>query len=43
MLKKPLVIRKKLEDKIIHDIWRLFDTEKEKEERKKKKQNEKKY
>ena len=41
MLKKPLVIRNKLGDNIIHDIWRLFDAKKEKEERKKKKQNEK--
>ena len=46
--KKPKIIRDKLKDKIINDIWRLFDTEKEKrkkkkgkEDRKKKKQNEK--
>ena len=37
MGKKPKIIRNKLKDKIINDIWRLFDTEKEK----RKKQNEK--
>ena len=37
MRKKPKIIRNKLKDKIINDIWRLFDTEKEK----RKKQNEK--
>ena len=36
--KKPKKIREKLEDKIINDIWKLFDTEKEeiKEEAKQK-------
>ena len=40
MGKKPKIIWDKLKDKIINDIWRFFDNEKEKEERKKK-QNEK--
>ena len=35
-------IRNKLKDKIINDIWRLFETKKEKEDKKKQKQNEKK-
>ena len=39
MGKKPKIIRDRLKDKIINDIKRLFDYEKE--ERKKKKQNEK--
>ena len=34
MRKKPKIVRDKLKDKIINDIWRLIDTEKEKEERK---------
>ena len=34
MRKKPRIVRDKLKDKIINDIWRLIDTEKEKEERK---------
>ena len=34
MRKKPQIVRDKLKDKIINDIWRLIDTEKEKEERK---------
>ena len=34
MGKKSKIIRDKLKDKIISDIWRLFDTEEEKEERK---------
>ena len=41
MEKKPKIISDKLKDKIINDICRLFDSEKEKKERKKKKQNEK--
>ena len=40
MVKKPKVIRDKLKDKLINDIWILFDTAKEKQDRKKK-QNEK--
>ena len=36
MGKKAKLIRDKLNDKIINDIWRLFDIEKEKEDRKKK-------
>ena len=35
MKKKPKAIRDKLRDKIINDIWALFETEKEKENRKK--------
>ena len=34
MRKKPRIVRDKLKDKIINDIWRLIDTEKEKAERK---------
>ena len=34
MRRKPKIITDKLKDKIINDIWRLIDTEKEKEERK---------
>ena len=30
MGKKPNIITDKLKDKIINDIWRLFETEKEK-------------
>ena len=41
MEKKPKIISDKLKDKIINDICRLFDSEKEKKERKMKKQNEK--
>ena len=33
--KKPKIIRYKLKDKIITDIWTFFETEKEKEKRKK--------
>ena len=33
--KKPKIIRDKLKDKMIHDIWTLFEAEKEKEDRKK--------
>ena len=33
--KKPKIIRYKLKDKIIRDIWALLETEEEKEERKK--------
>ena len=29
MGKKPKIIRDKLKDKIINDIWTLFETEKE--------------
>ena len=31
MGKKPKIIRDKLKDEIINDIWTLFETEKEKE------------
>ena len=41
MGKKPKIIRDKLEDKIINDIFKLFEMEEEKEHRKKKNQNEK--
>ena len=37
MEKKQKIIRDKLKDKIINDIWRLFETGKEKEDRKKSK------
>ena len=40
-MKKPKIIRDKLEDKIINDICKLFETEEEKENRRKKKQNKK--
>ena len=40
MVKKPKIIRDKLKDKLINDIWILFDTAKEKQDRRKK-QNEK--
>ena len=33
--KKPKIIRYKLKDKIITDIWIFFETEKEKEKQKK--------
>ena len=33
--KKPKMIRDKLKDKIINDIWTLFQTEEKKEDRKK--------
>ena len=33
MGKKPKIIRDKLKDKIINDIWALFETEEEKEDR----------
>ena len=36
MGKKPNIIRDKLKDKIINNIWELFNIEKEKEDRKKK-------
>ena len=36
MGKKPKIIRDKLKDKIINNIWDLFNIEKEKEDRKKK-------
>ena len=35
MGKKQKIFRDKLKDKIINDIWTLFDTEEEKENRKK--------
>ena len=35
MGKKPKIIRDKLEDKIIHDILTIFETEEEKKDRKK--------
>ena len=35
MVKKLKIIRGKLKDKIIRDIWTIFETEQEKEERKK--------
>ena len=34
MGKKPKMIRDKLKDKIINDIWTLFEAEEEKKERK---------
>ena len=44
MGKKPKMIRDKLKDKIINDIWTLFEAEeekkKEKNQRKRKKHNE---
>ena len=40
MGKKPKIIRDKLKDKIINDIWELFETEEEKVDGKKKKHNE---
>ena len=40
--KKPKIIWYKLKDKIIRDIWTLFEKEEEKEDRKRKKHNEKK-
>ena len=33
--KKPKIIKDKLKDKIIDDIWILFEIEEEKEDRKK--------
>ena len=41
MGEKPKLIRDKLKDIKINDIWTIFETEKEKEDRKKKKRNEK--
>ena len=35
MAKKPKIIRDKLKDNIINDIWVLFETEEEKKDRKK--------
>ena len=35
MGKKPKMIRDKLKDKIINDIWTLFEKEEKKEDRKK--------
>ena len=36
MRKKSKIIRDKLKDKIINDIWTLFETEEETEDRRKK-------
>ena len=36
MRKKPKIISDKLKNKIIRDIWRLFDSEKEKKKKKQK-------
>ena len=36
MGKKPKIISDKLKDKIINDIWTLFDVEEEKEDREEK-------
>ena len=33
--KKPKIIRDKLKDKTVNNIWTLFETEQEKEDRKK--------
>ena len=41
MGKRAKIIRDKLKDKIINNIWGRFDTEKEKGDRKTEKQNEK--
>ena len=38
--KKQKIIRDKLKDEVIRDIWVIFETDEEKEERKKKKHNE---
>ena len=35
MRKKSKIVTDKLKDKIIHDIWTLFETEEQKEDRKK--------
>ena len=35
MRKKSKLVRDKLKDKIINDIWALFETEEEKEDKKK--------
>ena len=35
MRNKPKIIRDKLKDKIINDVWSLFETKKEKERKKK--------
>ena len=40
MGEKPKIIGDKLKDKIINDIWTLFETEEEKEDRKEKNENE---
>ena len=40
MGKKPKMIRDKLQDKIINDIWKLFEAEEEKEDRKKRRKME---
>ena len=37
--KKPKLIRDKLKEKIIRNIWTFFETEEEKEERKEKNHN----
>ena len=36
LLKKPKIVTNKSKDKIINDIWRLFETQKRKEDRMKK-------
>ena len=41
MRKKPKIITDKLKVKLINDIWKLFETEEEKEDWRKKKQNKK--
>ena len=38
--KKQKIVRDKLKDEVIRDIWVIFETDEEKEERKKKKHNE---
>ena len=40
MGKKPKMIRDKLQDKTINDIWTLFEAEEEKEDRKKRRKME---
>ena len=36
LLKKPKIVTNKSKDKIVNDIWRLFETQKRKENRMKK-------
>ena len=36
LLKKPKIVTNKSKDKIVNDIWRLFETQKRKEDRMKK-------
>ena len=40
MGKKPKMIRDKLQDQTINDIWTLFEAEEEKEDRKKRRKME---